>query len=87
MRRHSMKKEEKFTELLSKPELTEQLKACRAADKIRDLAKENGIEMTREEALQAFAFFSSGELQDDELNSVAGGLPPITPPPPSDPGC
>jgi biotin synthase-like enzyme len=42
-----MKKEEKITELLSKPELTEQLKACRDADKIRDLAKENDIEISK----------------------------------------
>jgi hypothetical protein len=38
-----MKKEEKITELLSKPELTEQLKACRDADKNQRSGKKRTI--------------------------------------------
>ena len=41
----------------------------------RSLAKENGVEMTADEAATYFAQLNpkSGELDDDELDAVAGG--------------
>ena len=68
-----MSKKEKISELLSKPELVEKLKACTGAEEIQNLAKENGLTLTREEAARVFDFFNEKELQDDELDSVAGG--------------
>ena len=68
-----MNKKEKISELLSKPELVEKLKACANAEEIQNLARENGLELTRDEAAQAFEIFGKRKLQDDELDSVAGG--------------
>jgi len=43
-------------------------------EEIQNLAKENGLELTQEETIKALEFFKGGnELQDEELNSVAGG--------------
>ena len=64
----------KISELLSKPELVEKLKACTNPEEIHDLAKENGLTLTRDEAARAFEIFDKSPLQDDELNSVAGGV-------------
>ena len=63
----------KISELLSKPELVEKLKACTAAEEIQNLAKENGLTLTHDEAVRAFEIFGKSPLQDDELDSVAGG--------------
>ncbi len=49
-------------------------KECKSADELLALAKENGIEMTAEEAEEKFAQLNNeGELSDDELSSAAGG--------------
>jgi|GEM_PF-1247199 len=68
-----MSKKEKISELLSNPELVEKLTACKDSEEIKDLAKENGLTLTRDEAARAFEIFGTRELQDDELDSVAGG--------------
>ena len=69
-----MSKKEKISELLSKPELVERLKACTNPEEVQGLAKENGLTLTRDEAARAFDLFSKDKLQDDELDSVAGGF-------------
>lgn len=56
------------------PELMEKAKAAKSAEELLSLAKENGIELAAE---QANAYFerinASGELNDEELENVAGG--------------
>lgn len=48
--------------------------AADSAEKILTLAKQNGIEMTTEKAEELYArYHKSGELNDDELDNVAGG--------------
>ena len=56
-------------------ELLTRAKAAKTAEEIMALAKENGIEMTAEEAQKIFAQLhsQSGELADDELDNVSGG--------------
>ena len=47
---------------------------AKSAEDLVALAKENGIEMTAEEAAKYFAdFHKEGELSDEELSNVAGG--------------
>ena len=57
------------------PEMIEKAKAAKTAAELLALAKDNGVEMTADEAATYFAQLSpkSGEISDDELDSVAGG--------------
>ena len=57
------------------PEMIEKAKAAKSADELLALAKENGTELTEEEAKAYFEQLNSksGELSDDELDAVAGG--------------
>lgn len=60
---------DKFT-----PELIEKAKQAKSAEELISLAKENGFELTEDEAKDRFEKLNaSGALSDDELNSVAGG--------------
>ena len=56
-------------------ELIEKAKTAKTAEELLELAKAENIEMTAEEAAKTFAdLHKSGELSDDELDNVAGGL-------------
>jgi predicted ribosomally synthesized peptide with nif11-like leader len=57
------------------PEMIEKAKAAKNAEELLALANDNGVEMTAEEAATYFAQLNptSGELNDDDLDSVAGG--------------
>lgn len=56
-------------------EIMEKAKQAKSADALLTIAKENGMEMTEEEAKAYFAQLhpASGEIADDELENVAGG--------------
>ena len=56
-------------------EMIEKAKSVNSADELLALSKENGIEMTSDEAATYFAQLNpkSGELNDDELDAVSGG--------------
>ena len=55
-------------------ELLEKAKAAKSAEELLALAKNEGIELTAEQAAKAFAELNkSGELSDEELDNVAGG--------------
>ena len=56
-------------------ELIEKAKQANSAEEIAALAKENGVEMTEEQAKTVYEKFHpvSGEIEDDELENVAGG--------------
>ena len=58
-----------------KPEMIEKAKAAKSAEELLALAKANGVEMTADEATTYFAQLTpkSGELDDDDLDNVAGG--------------
>ena len=57
------------------PEMIEKAKAAKSAEELLEIAKANNIEMTADEAKTYFAQLNpkSGELSDDDLDSVAGG--------------
>ena len=62
-------------------ELREKAKAAGSAEKLLELAKAEGMELTAEEAEKAFAqLHKSGELADDELDNVSGGCGNDDPP-------
>lgn len=55
-------------------ELLEKAKEAKSAEELMSFAKENGMELTKEEAEAYFAQLNkSGELSDEELDNVAGG--------------
>ena len=58
-----------------KPEMIEKAKEAKSAEELLELAKENNVEMTADEAATYFAQLNpkSGELDDDDLDNVAGG--------------
>ena len=57
------------------PELVEKAKTAASAEELLELAKATGVEMTAAEAATYFAQLNpkSGELDDDDLDNVAGG--------------
>ena len=57
------------------PEMIEKAKTAKSAEELLEIAKANNIEMTEDEAKTYFAQLNpkSGELNDDDLDSVAGG--------------
>ena len=56
-------------------ELIEKAKAAKSAEQLQAIAKDNGVDMTEDEAKTYFAQLNpkSGELNDDELDAVSGG--------------
>ena len=56
-------------------ELLSKAKEAKTPEELLTLAKENGMEMTAEEAQKIFAQLhsQSGELADEELDNVSGG--------------
>ena len=57
------------------PEMIEKAKVAKTAEELLELAKANNVEMTADEAATYFAQLNpkSGELNDDDLDNVAGG--------------
>ena len=58
------------------PEMIEKAKAAKNAEELLELAKANGMEITADEAATYFAQLGpkSGELNDDDLDLVSGGV-------------
>jgi predicted ribosomally synthesized peptide with nif11-like leader len=56
-------------------EIIEKAKAAGSAEELLAIAKENGIDMTADEAATYFSQLNPkyGELDDDDLDNVAGG--------------
>ena len=56
-------------------EIIAKAKQAKSADELLDFAKENNIDMAQEGAQLLYdSFHATGELSDDELDSVAGGV-------------
>ena len=57
-------------------EMIEKAKATKTAEELLELAKANGMEITADEAATYFAQLNpkSGELNDDDLDLVSGGV-------------
>ena len=56
-------------------EMIEKAKAAKSAEELLELAKANGVDLSADEAATCFAQLNpkSGELDDDDLDAVAGG--------------
>ena len=56
------------------PEMIEKAKAAKSAEELLEIAKANNVEMTADEAATYFAQLNpkSGELDEDDLDAVAG---------------
>ncbi|MBE5836780.1 MULTISPECIES: hypothetical protein [unclassified Butyrivibrio] len=54
-------------------EQIEKASKCKSVDELLELAKAEGIDLARAEAEKYFAQLSSGELNLDDMTSVAGG--------------
>ena len=54
-------------------ELMEKAKSAKSAEELLAIAKENGVEMTADEAKECYEQIASCELDDDLLDGVAGG--------------
>ena len=54
-------------------ELMEKAKMAKSAEELLGIAKANGVEMTEEEANEYYKQITSCELDDDDLDAVAGG--------------
>lgn len=54
-------------------EQMEKAKACETLEEFKELAKAEGLTLTEEEAEKYFNATRSGELTDEEVDSVAGG--------------
>lgn len=56
-------------------EMIQKAKATKSIEELKALAKENGLELADEEAVDYYEqlHITTGELEDDELDNVAGG--------------
>ena len=55
-------------------ELIEKAKSAKSAEELLEMAKAENVELTEEQAEQAFAeLHKTGEIADEELDNVAGG--------------
>ena len=55
-------------------ELLEKAKTAKTAEELLEMAKAENVELTEEQAEQAFAeLHKTGEIADEELDNVAGG--------------
>ena len=62
-------------------ELIEKAIQAKTAEELLEMAKEENIELTVEQAAKAFAeLHKAGELSDEELDNVSGGCSPSAPP-------
>lgn len=56
-------------------ELIEKAKGAKTAEELLEIAKREGVDLTAEEAAKVFAdLHQSGELADEELDNVTGGI-------------
>ena len=55
-------------------ELLEKLKSAKSAEELVEMAKANGAEIPADEAEELFAKLNGGELSEEQLDAVAGGM-------------
>lgn len=54
-------------------EQIEKAAKCKSVDELLELAKAEGVELSKEDAEKYFAQLSSGELSVDDMTDIAGG--------------
>ena len=71
-----MKNQEELIAIMNfNAEMIEKAKVAKTAEELYEIAKANGVDLTADEAATYFAQINpkSGELDDDDLDAVAGG--------------
>ncbi len=60
-------------------ELITKAKAAKSVEELIELARASGVELSKEQAKEYFAKLNppKGELSDDELSHVSGGMRPL----------
>ncbi len=59
---------------MTENDILKKAKEAKSVEELIEIAKDNGITLSREEAEEHFAsLHKNGEIEDDELDSVAGG--------------
>lgn len=56
------------------PEMMAKLKTCKSADAVLEVAKQEKISLTMEQAEKAFALLKSEDISDEEMNKIIGGM-------------
>ena len=59
---------------MNKEDFLAKLKGVKSVDDVIALAKENGLEIAPDKAKELFDKLSGGELTDEQLENVAGGM-------------
>ena len=55
-------------------EIFAKLKEAKSAEELVEIAKANGAEITAEDAQTLFSQISGGEISDEELEEISGGI-------------
>ncbi len=55
-------------------EIFAKLKEAKSAEELVEIAKANGAEITAENAQKLFSQISGGEISDEELEEISGGI-------------
>ena len=55
-------------------DIFEKLKEAKSAEELVEIAKANGAEITTEDAQKLFSQISGGEISDEELEEISGGI-------------
>ena len=55
-------------------EIFAKLKEAKSAEELVEIAKVNGAEITAENAQKLFSQISGGEISDEELEEISGGI-------------
>ena len=55
-------------------DIFEKLKEAKSAEELVEIAKANGAEIAAENAQKLFSQISGGELSDEELEEISGGI-------------
>ena len=55
-------------------DIFEKLKEAKSAEELVEIAKANGAEITAEDAQTLFSQISGGEISDEELEEISGGI-------------
>lgn len=55
-------------------DIFEKLKEAKSAEELVEIAKADGAEITAEDAQTLFSQISGGEISDEELEEISGGI-------------
>jgi len=57
------------------PDMMAKFEQCKSAEDVLDLAKNNNVVLTKEQAKKTFDFLQSEDISDEMMEEVVGGIP------------